>query len=68
MGEILVEEGKIHGELYLSIEQNQLIEKYCGGIVGMIKGDRIRYLPLITLTGVKMSGLTLSLSFEQKEG
>lgn len=36
--------------------------------MGYFKGERKKVLPLITLTGVKISGLTLNLSFQQKQG
>lgn len=68
MASLLVSESSLYGELTLSIEENELVEKYSGGLMSYLRGDRIRRLALITLGGLKVDGLTLKLSFRLKNG
>ena len=61
MEELVVTEGSMHGKLTLKVEEDKLIEKYSGGMMGYIYGDRTRVLSLVTLAGVKVDGVKMRL-------
>jgi hypothetical protein len=66
--EVTVSEGLLHGRLSLGIEDNKLIERYSGGVMGYLQNDRVRSRSLLTLTALKIMGQTLFLEFTYKDG
>ena len=63
MDEFVVSQSSLHGILTLKVENEIIIEKYSGGVIGYIQGDRTRRLPLTTLAGVKVDELKIRLEF-----
>jgi hypothetical protein len=68
MEEVEVCEGKVWGRLTLRIVGDLMVEKYSGGALSYLMGDRVRELPLITLGGAQVHENRVKLSFELKNG